>query len=158
MKNLSRLGILALILAVPSAFAADPWRTQASAIAGQLAASIETLDEVLHDVYEKQNTAPFKEAIEEMHHIEDLVTKFSQKILTQPYPELCADYQHLYHDLVNIRQFLIDLGLQNNPMVVQRWNEMVGIYNNRLLPYFRTCGSGHSAPADETTEGRLAPL
>lgn len=138
--------------------APEAWRVQVSRIAASLGQSIEMLDETLHDVYEKQQTEPFKNAIEEMHHIEDIVTKFSTEALTAPVPELCREFQHLYHDLVDIRLFLIELGLEKNPHVVERWNYMVSIYNNQLLPYFRNCPPSAGAPTDEVASPLLPKL
>lgn len=119
------------------------WRTEASATAQDLAASIEALDEVLHEVAEEKGPA-FQEAVERIHHVEQVVIELSNEILVAPYAELCGHFSHLYHDLVDMRSYLIHLGLQSHPEVVRRWNEMVHVYNSRLRHYFNYC-QGHNA-------------
>ncbi len=130
---------LGLVIASTGQTAPEPWRVQASQAAHDLADRIEILDATLHEVYDSHGTPEFKKAIEDIHHIEELVLDFASDILSASFPSLCHGYDHLYHDLVNIRSYLIELNLQSNPQVVKDWNSLIDINNNSLLPYFRTC-------------------
>lgn len=152
MKKLTSILMVAFVVTLGATANANDWRQPAAAAAESLAESIERLDEVLHEVYEEQQTEVFKKAVEEIHHIESLVLDLTTDMMTAPFPALCEDFSHLYQDLVDIRLYLIQLGLERNPHVVQRWNEMVHIYNNRLNPYFRGCGHHRADSAENLLE------
>jgi len=140
--NLGRSLLISGFVALAGVSAqADTWHQQALASADRFAQTIEVLDESLHEAYEQQSTPEFKAAIEDIHHIEKVLTKLRQDIPTAPFNELCQLRNHLYEDLVEIRLDLIALGLGSNPNVVQAWNSMANTYNNDLNRYFAQCAA-----------------
>ena len=140
MLNLGRSLLLSGVIAVTGFVAqATPWQDQALAAADRFAERIEVLDEALHEAYEQQQSPEFLKAIEDIHHIEAVLTKLRQDIPTAPFADLCHLRNHLLEDLTQIRLDLIALGLQSNPKVVQTWNAMANSYNNDLNRYFQQC-------------------
>src|SRR5688572_26030769 len=113
------LGAMVLVLGAASVQAAEYWREQALKAADRLSQRVELLDEALHEAYEHHATPEFKKAIEDMHHIQDVIEHLEASLPAAPFTQCCHDFQHLYEDLVQIRLDLIALGLEYNPQVVQ---------------------------------------
>lgn len=151
LRNVFALGAACLFVAATSQGAAD-WRKQAGIAADHLAQSIEVLDETLHEVDDHHSTPAFKKAIEDIHHIERLVNDLVDDMPAAPYVDLCGDFGHLYHDLVEIRLDLIALGVEAIPSVVRAWNHMANVYNHELLPFFQGCSHQQSWGSDSALE------
>lgn len=141
-KSLTFILISGLVMwlgAAAAQGASEPWREAALVAVDHFATSIEVLDEALHEAHEHQSTPEFQKAIEDFHHIEDVLTHLKTALPAEPMETLCHDFAHLLEDLLQIRLDLIALGLQSNAKVVQTWNNMANIFNTELAPFFRTC-------------------
>ena len=138
-KTVKHALALALVTAVGagSAWGLEPWRAAALKAADRLAQAVEVLDETLHEAYEHHSTPAFKKAIEDIHHIEDVVKQMQALLPAGTIHQVCHEVRHLHSDLTKIRLDLIALRLQSNPKVVNAWNAMVHVHNHELIPNFR---------------------